>query len=122
MLENSVITFFREKIFVIVDFFSPDLWKPGLFHKPIRRAGTGFENQTVIGRINLKFSVMPDNKNESRPRDSARININEEYEVSYWTGKFNCSREELKDAVDSVGTSAANVEEYLKMATGKKAR
>jgi hypothetical protein len=63
---------------------------------------------------------MPDNKNKTQPQDASRINLNEEYEVQYWTDKFGCSREELKDAVSSVGTSAEMVSEYLGMATGKK--
>ncbi len=63
---------------------------------------------------------MPDNKKETQPQDAKRININEDYEVQYWTKKFGCSKEELKDAVDSVGVSSEKVEEFLGISTGKK--
>jgi len=56
---------------------------------------------------------MPDSKQEVGPQDSSRVNVNEDYEVRYWTTKFNCSEEELKRAVEAVGVSAAKVEEYL---------
>ncbi|MCW3077746.1 MAG: hypothetical protein JWO32_2355 [Bacteroidetes bacterium] len=57
---------------------------------------------------------MSDDKNKKNPQDSSRININEDYEVQYWTNKFNCSKEELRKAVDAVGVSAEKVENYLK--------
>jgi hypothetical protein len=58
--------------------------------------------------------IMADDKKEKRPQDSSRINIGEDYEISYWTKRFNCSEEELRKAVDAVGVSATKVEEYLK--------
>ena len=63
---------------------------------------------------------MPDNKKETQPQDASRVNVNEDYEVQYWTSKFGCNREELVDAVNSVGTSAEKVGEYLGMVSGKK--
>jgi len=58
-----------------------------------------------------------DDKSKKGPQDAARINVNEDYEVRYWAGKFNVSAEKLKQAVEKVGVSAQAVEEYLK---GKK--
>jgi hypothetical protein len=55
-----------------------------------------------------------DNKTKKRPQDSLRINMNEEYEVQYWIEKFNCTKEQLKNAVDRVGVMARDVEAYLK--------
>jgi hypothetical protein len=63
---------------------------------------------------------MPDNKKETQPQDASRINMNEDYEVQYWTKKFGCSKDELKDAVESVGVSAEKVEEFLGISSGKK--
>ena len=60
---------------------------------------------------------MPDNKTKTTPLDASRVNVNESYEVDYWTKKFNCSKSQLEQAVQAVGTSSAKVEEYLK---GKK--
>jgi hypothetical protein len=57
---------------------------------------------------------MADDKTKVRPQDSSRVNVNENYEVPYWTEKFNCSAEQLRKAVDAVGPSAEKVEEWLK--------
>jgi hypothetical protein len=40
--------------------------------------------------------------------------MNEDYEVQYWTNKFNCSVARLREAVNAVGVSAERVEAYLK--------
>ena len=57
--------------------------------------------------------IMADDKTKRAPADSSRINVNEDYEVSYWTGALNCTREELEKAVKEVGTSARAVREYM---------
>ena len=56
---------------------------------------------------------MDDKKNTGSP-DRDRINVNEDYELQDWSEKFGVSREELKKAVQAVGTMAKDVEEYLK--------
>jgi hypothetical protein len=56
---------------------------------------------------------MSDDKSLRQPHDASRINVNEDYEVRYWTNKFGCSKEELERAVKAVGVSARAVEEYL---------
>jgi len=56
---------------------------------------------------------MADDKTLRAPQDSARIAMNEDYEVDYWTNKFGVSREGLQEAVDAVGNSASAVEHYL---------
>jgi hypothetical protein len=55
-----------------------------------------------------------DDKTKTGSPDSKLINVNENYEVEYWTKELGCSKEKLKEAVDAVGTSAAAVREYLK--------
>jgi hypothetical protein len=59
---------------------------------------------------------MSDNKQQTGAQDRARININEDYEVRYWTSKFDVTPDELKEAVKAVGPSAQAVEELLKTA------
>jgi hypothetical protein len=56
---------------------------------------------------------MPDSKEHRNSPDSKRININESYEVQYWSKKFGVSATELKDAVDKAGTSAEAVKNYF---------
>lgn len=59
---------------------------------------------------------MPDDKTRRGPADASRINVNEDYEVRYWSEKFGCSAEELKAAVAAAGNSAAAVQARLKSA------
>jgi hypothetical protein len=56
---------------------------------------------------------MPDNKNKPGNPDKIRINVEEPYELSDWSKKFNVSTDELKRAVKEAGTSADEVEAYL---------
>ena len=56
---------------------------------------------------------MDDPKNRHQP-DRSKVNVNQDYEVRYWTEKFGCSEEELRKAVNRVGSSADAVERALK--------
>ncbi len=55
-----------------------------------------------------------DDKSKRGPQDAARINVNEDYELQYWSEKFGVSRDQLKHAVTQVGVSAKAVEDFLK--------
>ena len=55
---------------------------------------------------------MDDTSKRNSP-DNKRINVNEEHEVRYWTAALNVSPEELKKAVQAVGTMADDVREYF---------
>ena len=57
---------------------------------------------------------MADDKSKTGPQDAARANVNEDYEVKYWSGKFGCTAEQLKAAVKKVGVMANDVEAELK--------
>lgn len=57
---------------------------------------------------------MPDNINIRQPQDPRTVNTSQVWEVDYWCKKFGCTSEQLKKAVDAVGTSASHVEKYLK--------
>lgn len=58
-----------------------------------------------------------DDKNKRGPQDASRVNVNEDYELQYWTERFNVSREELREAVKEAGPSVSALEEFFK---GKK--
>ena len=49
---------------------------------------------------------MADDKTKAGPADRTRINVNEDYELRYWTAKFGCTTTELKAAVAAVGVMA----------------
>lgn len=57
---------------------------------------------------------MADNLNDRGPADRARINVNEEWECRYWSVELGVTPEQLRAAVDAVGTSADKVREHLK--------
>jgi hypothetical protein len=50
---------------------------------------------------------------ETIPADRGLIDLNDPREVSWWRKRFDCSEEQLRRAVDLVGTSAAKVEQWL---------
>lgn len=56
---------------------------------------------------------MSDDKNRSGSPDRDRINVNEDYEVQYWTKALGVSEERLREAVKTVGPTAAAVRAHL---------
>lgn len=56
---------------------------------------------------------MTDDRNDVGSPDRDRINVNEDYELKYWTKKLGVSAEELRAAVKAVGPTAAAVREHL---------
>jgi hypothetical protein len=56
--------------------------------------------------------MVDDKINRVQP-DRSRINMDEDYEVKYWTKHLDVSREELQRAVDKVGNSASAVRKEL---------
>lgn len=55
---------------------------------------------------------MDDKKNTGSP-DRDRINLQEDYEVQYWTQTLGVSAEELRKAVEAVGSTADAVRRHL---------
>jgi hypothetical protein len=56
---------------------------------------------------------MADDKSKTGRRDRDRINVHEDYEVRDWSKKFGVTSDELKKAVQQVGTSADAVKKHL---------
>jgi hypothetical protein len=56
---------------------------------------------------------MPDDKTKTAEPDRSRINIHEPYELRDWSKKFGVSEDQLKQAVQKVGTSADKVAKEL---------
>jgi hypothetical protein len=59
-----------------------------------------------------------DDRKRKGGQDRSRINMNEDYEVRYWTKHLRISRERLEQAVGKVGNSAAAVRKELANAQG----
>jgi hypothetical protein len=56
---------------------------------------------------------MADDLTNKSSHDRSRINMNEDFEVKYWTHHLGVSRDELQKAVAKVGNSAAAVRKEL---------
>jgi len=56
---------------------------------------------------------MSDDKTKSGSPDRDRINLNEDYEVQYWTKALDVTAAQLKEAVKAVGPTAAAVRRHL---------
>lgn len=52
-----------------------------------------------------------DDKSKTGKADDSRINVNEEYELQYWSGKLGASRERLINA--AAGTRVEDVKSCL---------
>ena len=52
---------------------------------------------------------MADDRNIRGAADRSRINMQEDYEVRYWTEKWSVTREQLADAVRAVGVMVKDV-------------
>lgn len=57
---------------------------------------------------------MSDDKSNRGPADAKRVNINEQYEVRYWTKEFGISEDRLREAVKRVGVMADDVRAELR--------
>ena len=58
--------------------------------------------------------MMSDDKTHRGPADAKSINVNEDYEVEYWTKAFGVSAEQLKEAVKRAGVMADDVRAELR--------
>ena len=56
---------------------------------------------------------MADDLSNAGAQDRSRINMNEDYEVRYWTKHLGVTRDELERAVGKVGNAAAAVRKEL---------
>jgi hypothetical protein len=56
---------------------------------------------------------MSDDKTTRGPADAQRINVNEDYEVRYWTKALGVSEQKLRETVERVGVLANDVRTAL---------
>lgn len=47
------------------------------------------------------------------PADPDRINAHDDAETGYWCGEFDCTADELREAVSAVGVMADDVRQHL---------
>jgi hypothetical protein len=79
-----------------------------------------FSGGSISGYYKTRFPYyrrsrsMADDKGDRGPADRARVNVNENYEVRYWCGKFSCTEAQLRAAVKAVWVMADDVQSYLR--------
>lgn len=56
---------------------------------------------------------MADDRNNRGPADAMRIDVNEEYELRYWTETLDVSEDKLRTAVSAVGVMVQDVRVHL---------
>ena len=56
---------------------------------------------------------MPDNTADRGPQDRSRISLGQDHEVRYWSQRFGIDEKQLRAAVEDVGPSVQDVEQYL---------
>ena len=56
---------------------------------------------------------MADDRSLRGPQDRQRIKLSEDYEVAYWSKKWDVSREQLAEAVRKAGPMSAAVGRFL---------
>ncbi len=56
---------------------------------------------------------MADDPTKRRPQDAKRINVNEGYELRYWTQELGVSEQKLRETVQRVGPMASDVRAAL---------
>ncbi|MBI2397123.1 MAG: DUF3606 domain-containing protein [Xanthomonadales bacterium] len=56
---------------------------------------------------------MADDPRKTGTPDNDLINLHQSYEVRDWCRSFNCTEQQLRDAVRQVGNSARKVREHL---------
>lgn len=59
---------------------------------------------------------MADDTQQRGTPDRTRINVNEDYELRYWSEKFSVSPERLREVVQDVGPMVKDVEKKFQAA------
>jgi hypothetical protein len=62
----------------------------------------------------LQEAVMADDLKQTGKQDDERINVEQDHELSYWSGKLGVSRDKLREAVAKVGPMRKAVERHLR--------
>jgi predicted RNA-binding protein YlqC (UPF0109 family) len=61
---------------------------------------------------------MPDDLDNRGAQDRARINLNEDHEVEFWTNELGVDAQTLKRVIAQTGNSAKAVREHLQRRLG----
>ncbi len=59
---------------------------------------------------------MSDDLTKRRPQDALRINVNEPYELNWWSSELGVSKDKIIAAVKAVGVMVKDVKKHLGIA------
>lgn len=62
---------------------------------------------------------MSDDLRKRGPEDRSRINVNEPWELKYWSKTLGVTPDRLKEVIRQVGTRTDDVEQYLSSSTAE---
>ena len=62
---------------------------------------------------------MSDDLRKRGPEDRSRINVNEPWELKYWSKTLGVTPDRLKEVIRQVGTHTDDVEQYLSSSTAE---
>lgn len=79
----------------------------------IRGTTTPKERSSAVMESRSAYMPNDDLKNRG-PQDRSRINVNEDWELRYWTKEFGVTAEQLRAAVQKVGVMRTDVERHLR--------
>jgi hypothetical protein len=57
---------------------------------------------------------MSENPSRRTPADPDQVTVDQPSDVNYWRKKFGCTEPQLRQAIATVGASAAKVRQFLK--------
>jgi hypothetical protein len=57
---------------------------------------------------------MADDLKQTGRQDDARINVDQDHELGYWSEKLGVSRDELRKAVQAAGPMVKDVQRHLR--------
>lgn len=69
---------------------------------------------TVAWYLPIKGEIVADDPSIRGAGDRQRINVDQDYELQYWSERLGVSAEELRQAVKNVGPMADAVETHLR--------
>jgi hypothetical protein len=67
----------------------------------------------MLAQTRQQEAIMSDNLNQRGQQDRSRINVDEDWEVRYWTKELGVTKEQLEQAVKTAGTNVAAVRQHL---------
>ena len=67
----------------------------------------------IVDKIVDKVDKMVDKLDPRHPSDLTRINVDEPWELEYWSKKLSFTQDKLREAVKTAGVSVEAVKKYL---------